>query len=70
MAIGKVAAHLCLTLMSKELKISDNNTKYNQTLNIIFSVLVSSLEEYCHIIPKESDQRHVFLSSSFSFKIQ
>ena len=45
MAIGKVAAHLCLTLLIEELKINVeldrvviNNTKYNQTLNTIFSV--------------------------------
>jgi hypothetical protein len=44
-AVGKVVAHLCLTLMIKELKINGehdrggNNTKYNQTLNIIFSVV-------------------------------
>ena len=45
MVVGKVAAHLCLTLIIKELKISverdrvviGNNTKYDQTLNIIFS---------------------------------
>jgi hypothetical protein len=39
-AIGKVATHLCPTLIVKELKINVqhgrvvNNTKYNQTLNI------------------------------------
>jgi hypothetical protein len=42
--VGKLPEHLCLTLIIKELKISVehdrvvNNTKYNQTLNIIFSV--------------------------------
>jgi hypothetical protein len=39
MVVGKVVAHLCLTLIIKELRFSvehDNNTKYNQTLNIIF----------------------------------
>ena len=43
MAVGKVAAHLCLTLIVKELKISvkqgGNNTKYSQILNIMFSVV-------------------------------
>ena len=43
-AIGKVAVHSCLTLIIKKLKISVkhdrvNNTKYNETLNIIFSVV-------------------------------
>jgi hypothetical protein len=44
-AVGKVAAHLCLIRIIKELKISverdrgGNNTKYNQTLNILFSVV-------------------------------
>ena len=43
-----MAAHLCLTLIIKELKFSveqdrcGNNTKYNQTLNNIFSVAVTS----------------------------
>ena len=43
MAVGKVATHLCLTLIVKELKIrvvQGNNTKYNQTLSILFSVLM------------------------------
>ena len=45
MAVGKVAAHLCLTLTIKELKMSVEhgrvvtNTKYNQTLDIIFCVV-------------------------------
>jgi hypothetical protein len=44
-AVGKVVAHLCLTIMIKELKINGehdrggNNTNYNQTLNILFSVV-------------------------------
>ena len=44
--MGKVAAHLCLTLIIKEFKFSVehdrvviNNTKYNQTLYITFSVV-------------------------------
>jgi hypothetical protein len=45
--VGKMAAHLYLTLIIKELRISVehdrvvcNNTKYNQKLNIIFSVVL------------------------------
>jgi hypothetical protein len=38
-AVGKVPAHLCLTLIIKELKISVNRIGWIcQTLNIIFSV--------------------------------
>jgi hypothetical protein len=33
--IGKVAAHLCLTLIIKELKISAEHDKVVKTLNII-----------------------------------
>ena len=40
-------AHLCLTLIVKELEISveqvGNNTKYNQTLNILFSVVLCNI---------------------------
>jgi hypothetical protein len=45
MAIGKVVAHFCLTLIIKELKISVEHDrvvttlKYRQTLNVIFSVV-------------------------------
>jgi hypothetical protein len=45
MVVGKVVAHLCLTLIIKELKSSVehdrvvHNTKHNQTLNIIFGVV-------------------------------
>jgi hypothetical protein len=45
MVVGKVVAHLCLTLIIKELKFSvdhdkgGNNTKSNQTLNIKYSVV-------------------------------
>jgi hypothetical protein len=53
-ALGKVAEHLCLTLIIKELKISPeqdrvviNNTKYNETLNIMFSVV----ECWCMHLP-------------------
>jgi len=40
--VGKVAVHLCLTLIVKELKISAEQgrvvttLKYNQTLNVFF----------------------------------
>jgi hypothetical protein len=44
--VGKKAVHLCPALMVKELKISFEqgrvvvaNPKYNQTLNILFSVV-------------------------------
>ena len=44
-AAGKIVTYLCLTLIVKGLKISveqgGNNTKYNQTLNILFNVLFS-----------------------------
>jgi hypothetical protein len=50
-AVGKVAAHLCLTLIVKELKISVehgrvvyNNTKHNQTLNTILCVVWLALD--------------------------
>jgi hypothetical protein len=35
MAVGKVAAHLCLTLIVKELKISVERGRVVTTLNII-----------------------------------
>jgi hypothetical protein len=34
-AIGKVAAHLCLTLINKELKINVEQDRVVKTLNII-----------------------------------
>ena len=37
-AVGKVAAYLCLTLIIKELKISVELDRVVTTLNIIFSV--------------------------------
>ena len=40
MAVGEVAAHLCLTLIIKELKISVEQDRVVTTLNIIFSVVV------------------------------
>ena len=39
MAVGKVATHLCLTLIIKELKISVERDRMVTTLNIIFSVV-------------------------------
>ena len=39
MAVGKLAAHLCLTLTIKELKISVEQDRMVTTLNIIFSVV-------------------------------
>ena len=38
MAVGNVMAHLCLTLIIKELKISVERDRVVTTLNIIFSV--------------------------------
>ena len=38
MAVRKVAAHLCLTLIIKELKISGEHDMVVTTLNIIFNV--------------------------------
>ena len=35
MTVGKVAAHLCLTLISKELRISVEHDRVVTTLNII-----------------------------------
>ena len=37
-AIGKVAVHLCLTLIIKELKINVEQDRVVTTLNIIFNV--------------------------------
>jgi hypothetical protein len=39
--VGKVAAHLCLTLIIKELKISVEHDRAITTLTIIFSVVMS-----------------------------
>ena len=39
MAVGKVAAHLCLTLIVKELKISVEHARVLTILNIIFCVV-------------------------------
>ena len=58
MVVGKVVAHLCLTLITKELKFSvehrgGNNTKSNQTLNIIFGVVRSNCNEWALNIYKD-----------------
>ena len=37
-AVGKVAAHLCLTLIVRELKINVEQGRVITTLNILFSV--------------------------------
>ena len=45
MAVGKASAHLCLTIIIKELKINVeqgrviNNIKYYQTINIFFTIV-------------------------------
>ena len=44
MAEGKVAAHLCLTLIIKELKMSVEHDRVITTLNIIFSVVGNLVE--------------------------
>ena len=38
MVVGKVVAHLCLTLIIKELKFSVQHSRVVTTLNIIFCV--------------------------------
>ena len=38
-AVGKVTAHSCLTLIIKELKISIEHDRVITTLNMIFSVV-------------------------------
>jgi hypothetical protein len=38
-AVGKVTAHLCLTLIIKELKFSVEHDRVVTTLNIIFSAV-------------------------------
>jgi hypothetical protein len=48
-AVGKVAAHLCLTLIIKELKISVEQDKVVTTLNIIFSVVVIHYFRYFYL---------------------
>ena len=41
LAVGKVAAHLCLTLIIMELKISVEQGRVVTTLNILFSVVMA-----------------------------
>jgi hypothetical protein len=43
-AVGKVAAHLCLTLIVKELKVSVEQGRVVTTLNMIFSVRFTKYE--------------------------
>ena len=45
-AIGEVAAYLCLTLIIKELEISVEHDWVVKTLNIIFSVILPSPTGY------------------------
>jgi hypothetical protein len=43
MVVGKVVAHLCLTLFIKELKFSVEHDRVVTTLNIIFSVVLEDM---------------------------
>ena len=43
MVVGKVVAHLCLTLNIKELKFSVEHDRVVTTLNIIFSLVDGSI---------------------------
>ena len=43
-AVGKVAPHLCLTLIVKELNISVEHGRVVTTLNIIFCVVVDLIQ--------------------------
>ena len=40
--VGKIATHLCITLIVKELKINDEHGRVVTTLNILFSVVVTT----------------------------
>jgi hypothetical protein len=44
-AVGKVAAHLCLTPIVKELKIIVEHDRVVTTLNIIFFVVIGAQSE-------------------------
>ena len=46
MAVGKVAAQLCLTLIVKELKISVERSRVVITLNTLFSVVTCDHDRY------------------------
>ena len=50
MVVGKVAVHLCLTLIIKELKISVEQGRVATTLNILFSVV--NLPKICRLMFK------------------
>ena len=54
MAIGKVMAHLCLTLIIKELKISAKQERVVTTLNITFNVY-DTYEPYPNKFPLHLD---------------
>ena len=54
MAIGKVAAHLCLALIVKELKINVAHGRVVTTLNIIFCVVDSLVECYTQVYDMEA----------------
>ena len=45
MVVGKVAAHLCLTLIIKELKFSVEQSRVVTTLKIIFCVVKDEMVE-------------------------
>jgi hypothetical protein len=49
MVVRKVAAHLCLTLIITELKISVEHDRVVTTLNIIFSVAYMVKLYYCNM---------------------
>jgi len=50
-AVGKVVAHLCLTLIVKELKIRVEQGRVVTTLNIIVSVVDSSSSPLELLVP-------------------
>ena len=46
MAVGKVGAHLCLTLIIKEMKINVEHGRVVTSLNIIFCVVSMHMEKH------------------------
>ena len=40
MVVGKVAAHICLIMIVKELKINVEHGRVVTTLNIVFNVII------------------------------
>ena len=44
--VGKVAPHLCLTLIVKELKINVEHGRVVTTLNIIFCAVLVTIQSY------------------------